>query len=315
MHRSWNPQLCLLSNSLVHLDRHRRLQLEQILAEGGGQLLMYLDIARYDETPVTVAHHQVLERLSGPHQAEHAQQAPPQEEAAGSNLGSASLSMRSTSVSKMLSTEQKFAALIKISVPQDIGEPQPQLVSIIGSTLCWNQLLARGSGQCIYSALRQTRAVSHHTEKYLLKCRVTTTDAAGANSTAERLIASQQDHSWAQLHLPCNVHKAARCLGRSLEPLEQHVSGMVNVALSLNLGPLMLEFRKAICEVVAKRPLLIQRGPVPFCSTCLSTARPPIVWHIWQPLGREDPLAFHSLHWGLAQDIGAGVVLPSWNGG
>ena len=91
----------------------------------------------------------------------------------------------------MLSTEQKFAALIKIFVPQGNGEPQPQLVSIIGPTLCWNQLLARGSGQCIHSASRQTRAVSAHTEKYLLKCRVATTDAAGANSTAERLIASR----------------------------------------------------------------------------------------------------------------------------
>ena len=60
------PQLCLLSNSFVHLDRHRRLQLEQVLAEGEGQLLTYLDIARYDETPVTVAHHQPWNTSLGP---------------------------------------------------------------------------------------------------------------------------------------------------------------------------------------------------------------------------------------------------------
>ena len=47
---------------------------------------------------------------------------------------------------------------------------------------------------------------------------------------------------------------------RSFELFEQHISGMINFALSLQVGANMYDFRLALSAVVAHKPLVILRG-------------------------------------------------------
>ena len=58
------PLLGLLANTLIHLDRLCRHDVEQLLAVHGCELLLYLDLCRYDETPMKANYHQTVEVFS-----------------------------------------------------------------------------------------------------------------------------------------------------------------------------------------------------------------------------------------------------------
>ena len=257
------PTLGLLTNCLLHLDRISRFHFEELLALQGSELLMYLDVSRYDETPMKVTHDQQLphqtEAAGGPANAEPAAVHPGAPGASGGHVPS---THKIASVSKMLSTEQKFVCVIKVPAEQ-APTPEDRIVTFFGSTLSWNQILSKASGLCIYQGLQETSGVTKHSSAFPFKVRVCTTDAAGANFQAERYVRQSRGASWAHLHLACNAHKAAKALSKGLTFLEPHIEGMVNMALSLRVGAAMMLYREALVAVVESRPLRVQRGPPP----------------------------------------------------
>ena len=168
---------------------------------------------------------------------------------------------RAAAVSKMLSTEQKAIWAVKVPLQSESQTPSFQRVVFSTSTLCWNQLLSKATGRCVHQALQETTGVTTASGPFALKSRISTTDSAGANFLAERLLGQHRGEEWGHLHLGCNVHKAASALTKSLSFANQHVEGMVNFALSLRVGSAMVEYRQTLTAVVQHRPVATPSRP------------------------------------------------------
>eukprot|EP00971_Amphidinium_carterae_P328392 6460245-Amphidinium_carterae.2 len=129
-------------------------------------------------------------------------------------------------------------------------------------------------------ALQETSNVPACAKQFRMQARIATTDQHLANILCEKLMTASSEGQWTSLHLFCTMHQAARCMTRSFVLVEEHVSGLVNYALSLGIGANMIGFRAALASVLAHRPLLIHRMTPPahvvqyqtcmldlFCST------------------------------------------------
>eukprot|EP00971_Amphidinium_carterae_P348227 6490393-Amphidinium_carterae.1 len=257
------PLLCVLSNVMVHMDRGNRAKLEEALSTSGYELVLYIDMARYDETPMRVTHKQTMESMlprSSAGTIDSLGGTDVEMESSHSHLG---LSTKASSVSKMLSCEHKHAMLVKTQVADNSGGLATKYVFIMGATLGWNQLLGNASSDCMGRALQETCAVSRHASSFRLKTRLAITDQAPANILCEKLLVEARNDQWCSLHIYCTVHHAARSMTRSFILLEEHVSGLVNFALALSLGPSMVGFRQAVAAIIAHRPMLIHRGHAP----------------------------------------------------
>ena len=90
-----------------------------------------------------------------------------------------------TTISKMFSSEQKFAYLLKVDVEGSTGR-QTEFVAVTGPMLTWNQLLGRATGECTHQALREVDAVTDLAGFFRLCLRATTTDKAPANVVCEK---------------------------------------------------------------------------------------------------------------------------------
>ena len=254
------PHLALCCNTLGHLDRQHRYQLEESLANSSLELILYIEHSRYDETPMRVRHEQ-LQALSTP-EAGAGRQPEQGMLPQGRAAGSLSLTSTATSVAKMMSTELQYGMLVKASRETEDGAEE-QLFFFKGSTLAWNQVLARGNAACMVRALLETGAVSPGSEQFLWKTRVTTTDANSANILTEKLMSQQRGPSWTVWHIHCAVHKASRCLTKTLSLAGSDVTGFVNFSLSLSGGASMHDYRAALAAVITSRPLVIHRGSPP----------------------------------------------------
>ena len=134
----------------------------------------------------------------------------------------------------MLCTEQRFACLLQCSL--DNGT---EYCVLIGSVLCWNQLLERTTGLCQYQALQESCFVDSSVSAFPLKLRCATTEQDGEKYLAER-----------PLSLLGAQDRSGRVLTNVTGFLDQELSGMVNV---LSVSACMAAFRTSLCQVVADR--------------------------------------------------------------
>ena len=256
--------LAVFTNTLIHLSRATNQQIEQILVNSQAELLMYAEVSRYDETPMKVAHTQSV--LQDSLAADTAGDFP----AAASGWSSAhagvgvntAFDYKSSGLSKMFSTESKYVMVTKLPVEGPTGLTE-QFFVFTGQHLTWNQLLNRATAPVMMQAIAETAAVTKFANQFALRVRAATTDQASANILLEKTISEAREGSWCNLHLLCNAHHCARVHSKSLTLLEQHISGLVNYALSLSLGSSMFEFRKALARVIDRMPLVVRRGAPP----------------------------------------------------
>ena len=156
------PKLGCLAESLVVMERRSREQLEAsiVATAPATKLLLYIDLTKYDETPMPITHRQRLTSghplpeelggaVAGGPAAAATDQAPP-----GSTL-------KATTVSKMLSSQDLFACLVECQVESDTGLTK-DYVSFIGNTLTWNQLIERNTGENLAAALSEGMSISEH---------------------------------------------------------------------------------------------------------------------------------------------------------
>ena len=256
------PHLALVSSTLLQLDRHYRVQIEEALDHGHLDLVLYLDLARYDETPMKVRHELLSSNVSDD---AFAGSGTTTAGASGASVGASPATLTSTAVSvaKMFSSEGRYCLLVRGTDTTEAGPAKERYYLIKGSTLTWNQILGAGTAALMAKALQETRAVSSNAEHFFWKTRVCTTDEASSNILCEKILESHRPATWSLLHLPCNAHKAARAMSRSFELVSEHVSGMVNFALSLQVGASMHDFRLALSAVIAHKPLVLLKGALP----------------------------------------------------
>ena len=241
-------ELSLFSNALLHLERSQCSSLLEIILRSDCKPICFVELTRFDETPLLVSHRQSLPEVLG--------QGPILR-----RRGQAQFQSKTANVCKMLCTEQKYAMLLHCKLEGD-ATIESQYVALTGDILTWNQLLERTTGVCQYQALQETGFVPQVTQAFQLKIRGATTDQAGQNFLAEQYAQKSRGDPWCSLHMPCLVHKIARILGNVMGMLEADISGMVNLSLVLSIGANMAQFRASMCQVITER-LVIKKGEPP----------------------------------------------------
>ena len=192
----------------------------------GAELVMFLEVTRYDETPMRVTHHEPVAGLLPQQPPTTGSQPPKPSSGLAHSKAGPELSTKSSSISNVFSTELQYCMLVKVGVECETAM-QDRLVAFRGSGLTWNQLLTNKTGPCMLQALLETTLLTPEAERYFFKVRCCTTDAAGANVVAERIVLQQRGLDWAHLHLFCNVHRAARSMSKGLEAFDLHISGLI----------------------------------------------------------------------------------------
>ena len=135
---------------------------------------------------------------------------------------------KASTITKMLCTEGKYVMLLKVSKDSSSSDADRYFI-FRGTSLNWIQLLGkRANGATILQALHETGGPSSAAEAFRWQVRACTTDAAGANLVAERLLAETRAPSWSFLHNFCVVHKIATYMTRTFSLVDEHISGLVN---------------------------------------------------------------------------------------
>ena len=254
------PNLNVLADTLLHMDKIKRHDFEQILANSGAQLLLYVDVVRFDETPMRVAQQQLLEDAAAQSQAlagasSQSAVAPPHKHGQPEVVG------RVVSPAKMLATDSHFTALLKLQC-DGASDHATKYMHFAGTSLTSLQLVERNTGSVLHSALLQNNLVSDHANRFAMKLRLATTDMHPANFGAERRM-MQQRPGWMHLHFNCNIHIAALAHSKTFSLAPTDIAGLLNFALSLSHGAALQQFRRALVQVLEQRIQFIHGVPPP----------------------------------------------------
>ena len=183
------PKMGVLAESLLVMEKRCRALLEESVAaseDTTNKLLLYIDLSKYDETPMPVTHRQDIAASQaaapgsgGPRPAGAADVA--------TDSSTRSVQLKASTVSKMLSCQEHFAFLIECQVEGPSGLTV-DYVSFIGNSLTCNQLLEKNTGKNLATAVTEGMSISKHAEKFAMKCRVAVTDLFSGNLTGEQHI-------------------------------------------------------------------------------------------------------------------------------
>ena len=268
------PYLGLISNCMYHMEASTRLEVEAAVASSRCKLICYLDLMKYDETPMRVTIKQSASMLQA--------SMPDAQQQAGRpglpDIGLGSTTVKTTSTSKLLQCIPKYAMLVQLPAMQGEDAADPYVL-LFGTSLSWIQVIDRGTGQCIKQALSGFTAEPVSSSNFKTKVRVVTTDQHPSNFLCERLIQEERGRQWQTVHLSCNVHCVSRVFSRTLEFLNHDIGGLLNMTLFLSIGSNMSNFRRSVQAILMKK-LTFLRGHPPahaqerrqqyvdmFCST------------------------------------------------
>ena len=160
--------------------------------------------------------------------------------------------VKTATAAKLLATSQQFGYLLRL--PEEVqAQAGRQHLLLRGSSLTCLQALESATGPNLKQALIENDGVSEFSNSFFTKTRLTTTDMAGANVVAEKLIMAGRDESWGHFHNFCNVHVISRSISRSLELFSKDVTGMINCSLALSIGSSMERFRRSLAHVLAQK--------------------------------------------------------------
>ena len=257
--------LITVVNGMLHLDKLCRAQVEQACVQGKLQRLLHIDTTRFDETPMRV---RIKEVLSTQHAVSTRDAAAAVGGAAPEAVTLESLMSKfftqTSAMCKLFAIDNKFAILLKSKSGDETGQGlEPEYMVVQGPSLTHLQCLERATGPTMLQALIENLSISEHIDAVPLKVRSTCTDEAGSNRVAETTLVSSLGPSWKGLHFPCNVHKVARSLQKTMDLVQEHIAGLLHFALALETSSAMSQFRQALARVIAVRPFEILHGPPP----------------------------------------------------
>ena len=246
--------------SLLHLNHLQRcclgLQLSACLPRGN--LLHFVEVAAYDETPLPV---RIISDVKGSQGAavrtlaSAGQVAIEDTPAAGDSLalsasGSSTLRSSSSAPQKIVQTQLRGGVLVRV------GEA---LVTLIWRQPAPLQVVERTTARVfkhVQSRLSQctptTRLFSHRT-------RAAATDSYSAILAAE---ASLCEDRWGSantfLQSLCDIHKTATTHEKTFSLFSKEVTGMIRTALALRNGAAMSRFRRCLAEEISSRLVILE---------------------------------------------------------
>lgn len=247
-------------------ERAARSSLERAVVSSPATLVCYVELARYDETPMRALVKEEKKSVSEGRAPRH-----DLDNMTLVQLPAASQEVlgKSTGVAKILQTESKVAILYKTYD----SEHCPSFSAIVSDTLNWVQILDRNSSDTLRTALKATNGTSRSAQSFPFRVRVASTDAAASNTKAERDLV-QERPGWSLLHFFCEVHTTSRVHTAVFHEVEGVISGSINLALSLGSTAAMNMFRAAVKSVVASSLDILRGEPEPgakaFRNFCLN---------------------------------------------
>ena len=258
--RKVEPLLGALACSMMELDRHAMAHLQERIAGGGCQLLAFLEVARYDETPMKVAKQEKLGHQLAP--ADRAPASSTDDPPPAQDPLAHGPSVRSASTSKLFATQNKVCMLVKTPAPDLQQHGKGELLAFVGTNLSVIQILENTTTNTLFAALQEGSCIPPGTDAYDMRVRIVTTDQGPSNISTEQRIAQRRGSLWSHIHCHCQVHIVATCHKRTFEELEEHLSAAINMALYLSFGEHMRQFRQSLAAIIRKR-LVIRQGRPP----------------------------------------------------
>ena len=155
-------------------------------------------------------------------------------------------------VAKLFQTLESFGCLL---------QARGRLVGIVGRCVTSVQVLGRTTEAVLKEALLRSSTASPACQRFLHKVRLVCSDRYKANIAAEQSIATERGKDWATLFNPCEVHMTAACHSKAFSLVDGHLSGLVNVALSLSHGAALSTFRQCLKDEVAARLQVLHGHP------------------------------------------------------
>ena len=166
-------KLSRLSCCLSHCDRIAHSRLIQTMVAHSARLLMFVDLCRYDATPLPIGVDQHLDDVL--HYAGLLDSADVLATARGRTVSTpAPITIGKTSSrTHLLDSEHRYAMLVQIGQPGAL-----KYMAFIGQSLTWLQLTDRSTAEAEKAAIMETSITSRDADAFEMKARVCTTDGA-----------------------------------------------------------------------------------------------------------------------------------------
>ena len=190
----------------VWLDRRLRAEVESAIVKGlpRENLLLYVDEARYDETPMRLAMRE-NELIHAPRRTHaHVGGEPPRALVPQREL---SKQPANTSPVKLLQSQTNWCMVFVRA---------GQHVCVLGNTIANLQVLERNTAPLLAEAQARKAAASASWQLFSPCARAATLDKAKANPEAERQLISHRGRAWGALGVGCNVHITATSQNRTM---------------------------------------------------------------------------------------------------
>ena len=252
--------LCIMSSA-----RLARIESQLLRAVPRRQLVHYVEAVQYDETPMKTRLPGMSDLMSRASASAARAGGVPVESVALQVWGrgeSSALAHQhrpvamprasaSVGVQKLLQTKGEVGAVVQIADKMVTLTFEPEyplqvLESTIAAVLKAAQERISPVGQAAVAFRHCTRAV--------------TTDAYSGNIAAEQAIARCRGASCSPLHLLCATHATAGVYDKVFSLVDNHITGVIRVAIALRNGPSMDRFRMCMRDEIASRLEILRGG-------------------------------------------------------
>lgn len=245
-----------LASALVNADHALARALEESVAQSGAfDCLMYFESVSYDETPMQTKETDVVYDIAS---AKTDALAIPNVEASQGAIVKKIIVGSSTGPSKLFQTASSVTLVLRRRGGDD---GRPPSVVLTTHPVTWVQVVESASVEVIKAALQSCSAVTVASRAFGLKVRGATSDRLAANLKAEASLVSDRQGNWCSLMMPCDIHRVSGSQTKMMSLVEDSISGMINLSLSLRLSGNMKRVRSCLIKVTATKLELLDRPP------------------------------------------------------
>eukprot|EP00971_Amphidinium_carterae_P206033 4088861-Amphidinium_carterae.1 len=240
-----------LACNICLFQRYQRAWLEDILTHSAGHsgLLLYLEQACYDETPMLTTLKTRLAMTITVGASVGPMVVPPHLSFVSAS-DEADVPMTLTTTGKLLQHQTGYAMLLRVV---------DKFFMFMSEV--YNPILAMPctTGEALKQTLDSSCSTSVAANRFSTRCRSAVVDKHGSNGLAERLILAKRP-GWESLQFHCGVHIVSTCHRRTYDVLfPNDISGLIRTSLSIKQFGKMTFWRQAMQEVISKR-LVVLRG-------------------------------------------------------
>jgi len=242
----------MLSAALVSCSTLSRLLLETRLAQASVnadrvQLLMYLDCDMYDEASMPLRVSQMFASRGGLHAEDQSLSLRGSQTLALRQLCSGKADvMKETGTTKLLQASGGFAMLLRVEAPTG-----PRFVHIIGECIAGLQVVDRTTAEVLRYCCQLRNTTGLASRRFPLRIRCAAVDHYQANLKSERVFAKER--GFLSLVVGCESHSVSNIHAKTMLLLDYHISGCINLALSVEMAGYMNRFRDALRQVIKRR--------------------------------------------------------------